>query len=749
MKLVRRLYGIIKNSKDRPPRLADLEAALGFSRRDRHLVKSALRDLQDRGAIERLKGGRYALSTGDPEKDDYETVKGVYRRKAAGYGFVDSGVRGQGVFIPPGRSGSAMDRDVVEARVYPGRLGKGPEGKVLKVIKRNRALVAGTALRLGREWILEPDDPELGLAIDLEPPEKDVDDVSVIAEIIRFPEGPEQSPLARVLEVLGTPGSLDVESRKILILAGVGEEYPEEVLDEARKSAQVFESGRDETGLERRDLRDLEFITIDPEDARDFDDALFVEILENGFHRLWTAIADVSFFVKEGGPSDLEARKRGFSIYLPHRAVAMLPEVLSSGVCSLAPEEDRFAMVTAVDIDHKGNGRLHWVGPALIRSRARLDYGQTARIISGEPSVRREVDEFIVNHVLRLQDTAGILLGKRRRRGMLEITTAEAKVTFSSGDVLKVDDVVRQKQGKWEKKAYGLVEQCMLETNEIIGALLARNSVTTMWRIHPDADPERLDRFIVLLKRLGLEKYTSDLSTDSAKGLARVARQLAELPEWEAEALGPYLLSCLMQASYSCENEGHFALAAESYLHFTSPIRRYPDLMVHRALKEFLGKEAKSLNRKRKKTCAPQAGESLGDLEETAVELSERERRIVDLERQALDLFSCALMQSRVGEEFEGTVHSVMPFGAFVRLDHPYVEGLVRFSPDEEWVDDGDGLFFTARRSGHRIGPATRLKVRVLDVSLLRRQIELEFAESGQAVPEKKASGKKGSRKKR
>ena len=750
MKLVLRLYEAIKNDKkwSKPPRLADLERELGLSRKNRNVLKGALRELQDRGAIVRLKGGRYCVDSGDPEKETSETIKGVYHHKAAGYGFVDSGKPSQGVFIPPGRSGSAMDRDVVEARIYPGRPGKGPEGKVLNVIKRNRTFVAGTVLRLENEWILEPDDPGLGLAMDLEPPDEDLDELSVIAEVIRFPRGPEESPLAKVSEVLGPPGNLDTESRKILFLGGIEEEFSEEVIEEAAKSARE-NLHMEEGGVPRRDLRELPFFTIDPVDARDFDDAVCVEVLEDGRHRLWVAIADVSHFVGENTACDEEAEKRGFSAYLPHRAVPMLPESLSSDACSLIPHVDRKAMVVAMDIGYKGESKPHWMGPAVINSKARLDYGVVANVLSGEPRIRKELGQPLVDHVLRLKDLGAILVGKRRRRGMLEIATAEEKVVFASEEELEIADVIRQKQGKWKKKAYGLIEQCMLEANETVGAFLAQKGVAVPWRIHPEADTDKLERFSTLLKGLGHTKMASKLDPSSAptpKMLAGVARGLKDLPEWEAEALGPYLLSCLMQATYSPVNEGHFALAAKHYVHFTSPIRRYPDLMVHRALKRVWKEEshvrgegpAKEERHKRGEGHAKKEGhreeghdgsEKGLSLEETALMLSERERVIVDVERQAVDLFSASLMQSHIGDEYEGTVHTVMPFGAFVRLDHPYVEGLVRFAQDDDWEDDGTGLFFVARRSGRRLGPASRLKVRVLDVSLLRRQIEFELVE--------------------
>ena len=220
MKLTRRLYEAIRTWDDaaKPPRIADLERALHLSKRDRWALKGALRELQDRGAVRRLKGGRYTLESRDRGGPSVETRRGVYKHKAAGYGFVDTGKPGGGIFIPPGKNGSALDRDTVEVEVYPGRRGKGPEGRVRRVVQRNRELVTGTALRLASEWILEPDDPGLGLSIDLEDPRKDLDDLSVVAEIIRFPSSSEESPLARVKKVLGPPGHLDTESRKILYM---------------------------------------------------------------------------------------------------------------------------------------------------------------------------------------------------------------------------------------------------------------------------------------------------------------------------------------------------------------------------------------------------------------------------------------------------------------------------------------------------------------------------------------------------
>jgi ribonuclease R len=706
-----------------------MERELGLGRKNRRAIKRAVSELIREGLVEHKKGGWYRLG----RRKTRRMVRGVYRHSSAGYGFVDPVGGGAGIFVPPGRSGAAMSGDLVKVEVSEGRRGKGPLGWVESVVERQTERLVGTALRLGDGWILEPDDSRLGVSMDLEEPKEPCDDMAVVAEIVRFPRGPRDTPRARVVEVLGKPGDLETECRKILVMGDVPDAFSEQAMSEAEQAAKrsVGDEARN-----RRDLRHLPFLTIDPSDAKDFDDAVCVETLSAERNRLWVAIADVSFYVDEGSALDEESQQRGFSVYLPHRAVPMLPSLLSKETCSLEPEKDRLAMVVAVDLDSKGGVHDRWAGEAVIRSRHRLDYETVAAVLSGDASVRRELEDGPLDQIIKLDEVSRVLWAKRRRRGMLEIELGEPKVVLSSTEPLEVADVTQQKPDKWVRQSYRLIEHCMLEANEAVGHIFSSCRQPVVWRIHPEADTEKLERFADLLAHLGMEDEASMLRErePSVKALSRVAKKLGERPE--SDALSILMLGSLMQASYSFENEGHYALAAEAYLHFTSPIRRYPDLMVHRRLKEILGEAdpgfAAHLEKKGPKEGGDDEEEDLETEEEMlAAQLSERERTVVEVEREAVDLFSAALMEDRVGQEAEGMITAATEFGVFVRLDSPYIEGLVRMESlgKGEWELDQTGFFLVARRSGRRLGPGSRVKVRVESVSVLRRQIEMSLVE--------------------
>jgi ribonuclease R len=783
-------------------RLAELEKALGRGRAGRKKLKKTLSYLIRQGLVERKKGGLYRLA---PQRAR-TTVRGVYRHNPAGYGFVDPVGGGDGVFVPPGLSGAAMDGDTVQveitapataltadgsdggrhkkssrssrskgkrkergarggkaARAKSGaggktgrkRTAKGPAGWVEAVVQRNTTRLTGTALKLaGGDWILEPDDSRQGLSFDLQTPLAPCDELAVVAEVVEFPQGPDDTPVARVVEVLGRPGDVEVECKKILIMGGVNEAFDDAALAEAVAAAQA---GIAEAGKNRRDLRDLPFLTIDPKDARDFDDAVCVELLAGDRHRLWVAIADVSHYVASGGPLDDEAQARGFSVYLPHRAVPMLPEVLSSNICSLEPEKDRSAMAVSMDLDASGQVRDFWLGRAVIRSRFRLDYETVAAVLSGDAQARRRLEGGPLDALLRLDKVSRLLWAKRRARGMLELELGEPKVVLAATeksavsspqgaasaeatpaaaavlDDVQVRDVVRQKPDKWVRQAYRLIEQCMLEANETVGRFFAQHGAPVVWRVHPPPDEEKLARFADLLVRVGLDEQARQVreSKGAVEVLAAVAKALAGRKD--GDALGIVLLSSLMQATYSFENSGHYALAANRYLHFTSPIRRYADLMVHRALKGVLdGKGAlaamglDTAQSAAKEDLRPD-GETEDEAELIAAQISERERTLMEVEREMVDLFSALLMQDRIGETYSGTVMTATPFGVFVRLDHPYVEGLVRLEAlgGGGWELDGSGHFLVQQGSGRRLGPGTTLSVEIKNVSVLKRQIEL------------------------
>jgi len=683
-------------------RTGELAEMLDLHRRDQRALRSALTSLVDEGLLVRRRGGWYR-SAGRQTSSGKEGT-GVFRRTAAGYGFVETKDGLRDIFVAPTMTAGAMDGDLVKIRAWGDANRR--EGSVSEVVERHRDRVVGTSIRDGSTWFLELDNPRVASRLRLEAGADMEAGMAVVARVTEFPTS-DHSGVAKPERILGRSGDVEVEVAKILIHAGVDDAFPQEVIDQAQQAADESVSVADD----RRDLRDLDWVTIDPADAKDFDDALYAERLDDGGFRLYVAIADVAHYVRPGTDLDREARRRGFSLYLPHRAIPMLPESLSSGSCSLNPNVDRAAMSVSVDISAKGKVLDQWYGQAVIRSSARLDYGLVGRILKGEVAARKEVPPHIVDLVLLLDELSRTLLKRRRRRGYLELETAEPKVLLEDG--MRVVDVVASKADRGVKRAYSLVEHCMLEANEAVGRLMAERGVSVPWRVHPAPDPDRLPRLADVLRRLGLDVPPElEGGAPGTRTLARVAKELAAHPDGDIFSI--YLLQTLSQAAYSTENVGHYALACGMYLHFTSPIRRYADVLVHRRLKAVLSVESD-------RASMPDDEE----LEELSGTLSRIERTYVDAEREGVNLFRALLMQDRIGAFLEARVSGVMSFGAFVVTRSPFVEGLLRTVDlgGDRWELDDTGLALVQQGSGRRLAIGDPIDVVVQDVSIVRRQI--------------------------
>ncbi len=734
-------------------RPSELAGQLGLSRSSKRLLREVLVELEDEGHCARRKGGWYHWTGGRPQDGAEGDRQGVFRRTRAGYGFVETGSGSKPVFVRASLTGGAMDGDVVTVHTWS--KGDRLSGSVTKVVERKRDRFVATVRSDESGRYLEPDDPKLGDWVDLKHFETSWTDMAVVARFVVYPSSARERPVAEVVEVLGRPGDVDTEVAKIIVLAGLSAEFPSDVVEEAQKAA---DKPIEPTGG-RKDLRDLFFMTIDPTDAKDFDDALCVEDNPDGTRALWVAIADVSHYVSPQSALDAEARRRAFSLYLPDRAVPMLPESLSSGACSLNPDEDRNAMVVRMDLDSRGMVRKAWFGRAVIRSKARLDYAKVAKVLSGDTAIRKDLGENITARVLRLDETARLLLRRRRARGLLEIETAEPKVLFGPDGV--VSDVTFSKPNRFIKRAYSLVEQCMLEANESVGRLMGALGQTVPWRIHPEPKAKRLEALARVLERIGIDVPEELLNSGGlvpTKVLGRVARALSAHPD--GDILSIYLLSSLAQASYSAVNRGHYALGCGTYLHFTSPIRRYADLLVHRALGRLVAqgplerkcaggldafdfeaaKEGQgAADRGRASSKAAQerkgrrgAGAAVGGGQEEGDEfsllcadISEIERRYMDAEREGVNLFRALLMRDRIGEVFDGRVTGVAPFGVFVATRNPFIEGLVRATDlgGQRWEMDETGMYLVQAGSGRRIGVADSMVIKVVDVSVVRRQV--------------------------
>jgi ribonuclease R len=629
-----------------------------------------------------------------------------------GYGFVVPDDKSEDVHVSGRNRGAAMDADTVEIEAWPGV--RGVEGRVTRVIARGRAKITGQLERRGKHAVLQPDDPRIAgpVALSGTLPEAR-DGVSVVAEITRYPDVPDGPIEAAVLKVLGDPDDPRTEVEKVLAVAGIEEGFPEDV---ERIAARVPSNVLPAELADRADLRHVPFTTIDPETACDFDDAVALEELASGGARLWVAIADVSHYVREGSPIDAEARRRGCSIYLPSRAIPMLPEPLSARMCSLVPEEDRLAMVVRIDMDRNLAVIERDFCAAVIHSRARLDYPGVAAALGGDTRGKRRKYEPFLPALRAMDSLARKMRAARLERGALDFDLPEPFVELDHDDPRLVRTIRKSRRDPGERQAYSMIEEFMLAANEAVAASFRERGEDTVWRIHDAPDRARVEEFAALAEHYGTAIDVDDARTP--KGLKRV---LDRLRGHSAEqALSFQLLRSLKQATYDVVNIGHFGLASPDYLHFTSPIRRYPDLIVHRLLKARLAALGKPAGGMR-----PQIPERV-ELQKMAAESSFSERQAMEVEREVVDLYRAFFLRDRVGDVFTGVISGVTGFGIFVVIDDPFVEGLVRIGAldDDYYVLDDVACRLVGRRSGRVFALGDSVRVEVQSVSVVRRKID-------------------------
>ncbi|MCU1283290.1 MAG: ribonuclease, partial [bacterium] len=569
----------------------ELATAMAADVKGRHRLRTLLDTLVDDNVVEKAPGNRYRIFGATPPVPPPGQalakgwVAGSLRVHPAGYGFVARDDGEDDVYVAARNRASAMDGDRVAISTWLGY--KGTEGRIEKVLERGRAKLTGTLRKSGRASYIEPDDPRIaatGGHVLLDGTSGGAKDgQAVVAEITRYPTRADEPLSARVIHVLGDPNDPRTEIEKILIISDIPTDFPDDVLQAADRAPQEV---RIEDLADRVDLRDRAFLTIDPETARDFDDAVCVEPSPKGpqWTRLWVAVADVSHYVRPGSALDSEARVRGCSVYLPDRAIPMLPKPLSSGICSLNPEVDRCAMVVRMEIDPAGDVHDEYFCAAVIKSKARLDYPGVAAALAGDfRGARARYRDFLPD-LERAAALAKKMRARRLSRGSLDFDLPEAKVVLDEDDPTRVRDIVQSRGDAAVKGAYQLVEDFMLAANEAVARHFGGRELDTVWRVHDVPSDERLQKFAELAQAFGLH-----FDAEDGRSPKKLRDFLAGLHGKPMErALNFLLLRTLKQAVYDIVNVGHFGLAAPDYLHFTSPIRRYPDLIVHRLLKNSL-----------------------------------------------------------------------------------------------------------------------------------------------------------------
>ena len=661
----------------------DEEAALdGLGRR----LNAMVRD----GQLVETRARRYGLA----KRMDF--IAGRVIGHPDGYAFVrpDSGDRD--IYIAPRDARRVLHGDRVYVRIAGIDHRDRPFGTIVEVLSRANAEIVGRYFREGSVGFVIPDNRCINQ--DLLIQSGDEAGAShgqiVVATIVQQPDARHQ-PLARVVEVLGDHMAPGMEVDVAIRAHGLPTVWPAGLEDDvARIPGEVRAADREG----RTDLRDLPFVTIDGADARDFDDAVFCKRTRDGFH-LYVAIADVAHYVQEDTVLDAAARERGTSVYFPDRVIPMLPEALSNGICSLNPDVERLALVCELKFTADGVVSKHRFYNAVIRSHARLIYEEVATWLE-QP---REGQPPLQQHVLDVYDLYRELRRQRERRGALDIDTLEPKFIYNR------ERKIERIETRERNDAHKLIEECMIAANVAAAEYLERNGLPALYRVHEKPDPEKLLALRQFLSELGIQLPGGE--TPEAGHFAHVLSVARDRPD--RQLIQTVLLRSLKLASYRGENAGHFGLGLEAYVHFTSPIRRYPDLFVHRAIKSRLAR------RKREAV-------NLDALTTLAEHASMTERRADEATREAVAWLKCEYMLDKVGERFEGIVSAVTSFGLFVQLDESFVEGLVHVTalPDDYYQFDAVGHRLFGKRSKREFRVGQRVSVTVMRVNLDDRQID-------------------------
>jgi ribonuclease R len=672
-----------------------------------HRVRDVIDDLVADGVVLARPGRRFRLAPGARAERGRE-VEGAMTVNPRGFGFVRLAGVEDDLFVPPTAMGGAMHGDRVMARVVS-RSARGREGEVVEILERGQRRVVGVVRgRPGSRWLV-PDDSRFLEPIQIEedePEDEPAAGLCVAVDITRYPRFPKESPVGVIVAILGEPGDPDVEVSKVLVAHAIAEEHPADAIAEA----EAYGDAPDPAELSRReDLSAVPFVTIDPKDARDHDDAIAVERLEDGSYEAWIAIADVSHYVRPGTALDRDARGRGFSVYLPDRAVPMLPRALSGLLCSLLPKVERLCMAVQVHLDPTGAVKRYRIVEGRMTARAFLSYDAVARALGFTTEPPRDPEAEERRHELQIMwDLASELRKRRMRRGALDFDLPEALVVIDDATRAPIA-VTQRSEDPGVRKAYRLVEEMMLLANEVVARDMLGRELPTVYRVHGPPDPEKIERFASAAEILGVQFTAED--AEEPKSLSKFLRKIEGHPR--REVLHNLLLRAMQQASYDTANVGHFGLASSAYLHFTSPIRRYPDLLVHRVLKAAIHHDRLDTDRLD------------ADLQEAAIAASQLERNAMEAEREVADVYRALFMKGHLGDVFEGTVAAVTQGGLYVRLGHPFVDVLVPLDAlgREGYEPDETGLFAVSRRSGDRISLGDAMTLVIEDVAVLRRTV--------------------------
>ncbi|MBC1433781.1 ribonuclease R [Listeria rocourtiae] len=712
-KIEDKILDFMKESPKKTFSLDDLEAEMGLRDADdfKAMVKSLVA-MEDRGDVIRTKKNRYAL----PEELDF--VKGTFRAHEKGFGFVlPEDQEMDDIFIPPTQVNDAMNGDIVFANITKIKGDNLAEGTIHKIVERKTSQVVGTYMEdlIGDPIVIPDDKRTFGqVEIDLANGLKPVDGHKVIVELTEYPEGRHRAR-GIVKMIIGHRNDPGVDILSIIHKHGIPIAFPDEVMEEANKvPAEISES---DIGA-RRDLRDQVIITIDGADAKDLDDAVTVTQLPNGNHKLGVHIADVSSYVTEGSELDREAAERGTSVYLVDRVIPMIPHRLSNGICSLNPHVDRFTMSCEMEIDASGTVVSHEIFESVINTTERMTYTDVNDILVAEDAGLREKYAPIVPMLEDMYALSKNLNKKRDARGAIDFDFKEARIVVDEQG--HPTGVVTRERSAGER----LIEEFMLAANECIAEHFFWMQVPFIYRIHENPREEKLQRFFEFITNFGL--VVKGTANDvHPRALQQVLEEVKGKPE--EMVVSTIMLRSMQQAKYDTANLGHFGLSTEYYTHFTSPIRRYPDLIVHRLIREYL------IHGDIDDATMVKWAERLPEIAEHT---SKMERRAVEAERETDELKKTEYMVDHVGEIFKGIISSVTNFGMFIELPNT-IEGLAHVSTmkDDYYQFHQNQLAMIGERTGrvYRIGDEVEVEVTKVDVD--HREIDFALRSLGKETP--------------
>jgi ribonuclease R len=649
------------------------------------------------------RSGRHVKKS--PGRGEPRVAEGIVSPHRSGFGFARVAGLEPSVFLPPREMAGLVQGDRVSLELHKDAQDRWV-GTVTGIIERGVGAFLGVLERQGKELWIRAADRRLGLLCRLVGGEVGGCKAGdwVIADIHRYPKDSEPGE-ARIRTLLDPERPLQLATEAAIARQSLPVDFPEAVENEAKACGEQVDPAE---SAQRVDLRMLPLVTIDGEDARDFDDAVYAEPAEDGW-RVLVAIADVSHYVRPGTALDREAQARGTSVYFPSRVLPMLPEALSNHLCSLAPHVDRLCMVADMLVSARGALKGWRVYPAVMRSAARLTYNQAHAILFEGNAAERARLGTVAPRLEPLVSVYRALLKARAQRGALEFDAPEAQFR------LDAEGQVHGIEHRSRNDAHKLIEECMVLANVAVARELHRQRQPALYRVHGRPEARKLKVLVDTLRVLGIDPQLPE--EPRTRDLAHIA------PRVKDEQLRPFVESLvvrsLQQAVYQPANIGHFGLALADYAHFTSPIRRYPDLLVHRALRVGLG-------------LAPHASAPEGhELESLGEELTRLEKRADEADRFVDNFLKCAWLRDRVGQVFEGLVTTVVEFGCFVQLLEPRIDGLLHLASlaGDDFTMTRDGAQWQGKRTGRRLGPGQRLKVRVTAVNPVEGLVDLELAD--------------------